>query len=154
MSAPVMMRINIAGYAGPAATLFAAFDPATDMLAIVRRAKDYEPGPRDGFLKITNQNRDGAYDALYLEEETRESILAFFDLDSLKLLSLKGDAARCNPANKIERDGMDDTGLKFRFHPDINNEQVAVLAACLFAGRQRAVSQMKSFAEEMRILTI
>lgn len=151
---PVMMRINIAGFQGEPATLFGAYAPDTDMLAIVKIAKGYEGGARDGFLKITNQSRDASYDAVFTEEETRDAIMAYFNLDSLKLLTLKGEATRCNPGNKIERDGMDDTGLKFSFHPEITNQQVAVLAACLFANRQRAVSQMADFAADFNAITI
>lgn len=151
---PVLMRINIAGYADRPASVFAAYDPNSDVLAIARLAKEYEGGPRDGFLKITNQQRDDAYDAIYTEEETRDSILAFFDMENLGLLTLKGDALRINPANKIERDGMDESGLKFRFAPDISNAQVAVLAAALYGDRQRKIAQTASFAEQMRILTI
>lgn len=151
---PVLIRVNIAGFQGEPATVFGAYDPSNDVLAILKLSKEYEGGPRDGFLKITNQPRDASYDALYTEEETRDSILAYFSMESLKLLQLKGDAQRCNPTTKIERDGMDAGGLKFRFAPDISNQQVAVLAACLYADRQRAVASMAAFAEDMRILTI
>lgn len=153
-AAPTLMRINIAGFSGQPATLFGAYDPATDVLAIVRIAKEYEGGARDGFLKITNQSRDESYDALYTEEEIRDSIVAFFDLDSIRLLNLKGDGGRCNPANKIERDGMDAGGLKFRFAPDITNQQVGVLAACLHASRQRTISKMADFADDVSFITI
>lgn len=150
---PVMMRINIAGFQGAPATVFGAYDPGTDVLAIVKVAK-YEAADRDGFLKITNQMRDEAYDGLFSEQEYRDAVMAFFDLESLKLLSLKGDAQRCNPSSRIERNGMDSTGLLLRFHPDITNEQVAVLAACLYANRQRAVAQMADWADDMAFTTI
>jgi hypothetical protein len=150
----ILMRVNIAGYADKPATVFAAYDPATDMLAISRVGKEYEPGPRDGFLKITNQERDESYDGVYTEEETFESIQAFFAMENLGLLSLKNDVQRYNPAHKIERDGMNESGLKYRFAIDITNAQVAVIAACLYANRQRSVAQASSFAEDMRILTI
>lgn len=149
----VLMRVNIAGYAGEATTLYGAYDPGTDVLAIVKMAKEYDGGPRDGFLKITNQERDAAFDGLFLEEETREAILAFYDLEALKLLNLQGDAARANPSSKIERDGMDEGGIKFRIHPDTSNAQVAVLAACLFAGRQRDYQRTSDFMDEMAALT-
>lgn len=155
MSDPAaLIRVNIAGFRGEPATLFGAYDPRTDILAVLKVAKEYEPGPRDGFLKITNQSRDTSQDALYGEQDLRESVLAFFDMDSLKLVSLQGDAQRCNPANMIEREGMDANGLKFRFHPDITNQQVAVLAACLYANRQRGFAQVAAFAADMSILTI
>lgn len=154
MSAPVMLRVNIAGFVGDPATVFGAFDPATDMLAVLYIGNEYEAGAREGFLKITNQQRDAAYDAFYSEEEIRESIVSYFEMDSLKLLTLKGDAQRCNPTSKLERDGMDVGGLKFRFHPEITNQQVAVLAACLYATRQRSFGMMNDLAQDMAMITI
>ncbi|MCA0214700.1 MAG: hypothetical protein LCH79_16170 [Proteobacteria bacterium] len=153
MGQTVLMRINIAGYAGEPATLYGAYDPGTDVLAIVKIAKEYEGGPRDGFLKITNQQRDAAFDGLFIEEETRDAILAFYDLQALKLLNLQGDAARANPDSRIERDGMDEGGIKFKIHPDASNAQVAVLAACLFAGRQRGYQRTVDFMAELNGLT-
>lgn len=154
MSKPTLIRVNIAGFYGEPATIFAAYDPGTDVLAIARVGKAYEPGPREGFLKITNQSRDQSYDALFGEDDFEEAVRAFWDLESLKLLTLKNDAQRCNPSTKLERDGVDDTGMKFRFHPDMTNQQVAVLAACLYANRQRSVSFMADFAAEMAMITI
>lgn len=151
--AAVLMRINIAGYAGAPATLFGAYDPDTDVLAIIKEAKEYEGGPRNGFLKITNQQRDAAFDGLFLEDETREAILAFHDLEALKLLMLQGDAKRANPASRIERNGMDEGGIKFNIHPETTNAQVAVLAACLYAGRQRGFQKATAFFSEMTAIT-
>lgn len=150
----VLIRVNIAGFQGEPATIFGAYDPATDMLAITKMGKSYDGKALEGFLKITNQTRDVAHDAMFTEEEMPEAIRAFFNLESLKLVALKGDATRCNPAHKVERDGMDEGGLKFRFHPDISNQQVAVLAACLYADRQRAMERMTDFAEAMASITV
>lgn len=154
-AAPVMLRVNIAGFIGAPASVYGAYDPATDLLTIVREGKLYDGGPREGWLKITSSDRDGAYDALFKpDEEMREAIVAFFELDAHKLLNLQSAATRFNPANKIERDGMDESGLKFNIHPDAGNAQVAVLAAALWVGRQRGFQSAKEFGEEMRLLSI
>lgn len=141
------------GYAGPPVTLFAAFDPATDVLAIVKQAPEYESGPRDGFLKISSQERDAHHDALFLEENTRQAITAFFELDALKLISISEKAQRSNPLSKIERDGMDEKGIKYRIAPDITNAQVAVLAASFYAGAQRGAAAAQDFMEDLRLMT-
>lgn len=149
----VLMRVNIAGYGGTAVSVFCAYDTESDMLAVSREA-DYEPTARDGFLKITNQDRDAAYDALFTEELTRNAIGAFFELDALKLLAISPKVQRCNPSNKIERDGMDESGMKYRISPDVTNAQVAVLAASWYANTQRGVSAIREFNEEMRMMSI
>jgi hypothetical protein len=149
----VLIRVNIAGYGGSPVSMFCAYDPDTDILAVSREA-EYEGGQRNGFLKITNQDRDEAFDALYTEEQTKSAIGAFFELDALKLLVISTKAQRCNPLNKIERDGMDEGGMKYRIAPDISNGQVAVMAASWYANTQRGVTAVREFAEEMRMLTI
>jgi hypothetical protein len=60
---PIKMRVNIAGFAGSAISMFCAYDPATDVLLLARVANEYEAGPRDDFLKITNVSSDTAFDA-------------------------------------------------------------------------------------------
>jgi hypothetical protein len=51
----VLMRVNIAGYAGQAVSVFCAYDPGTDVLAVSRSA-EYEGGERAGFLqKVSNK---------------------------------------------------------------------------------------------------
>ena len=149
----VLIRVNIAGYGGAPVSMFCAYDPETDILAVARES-EYEDGPRDGFLKITNQDRDGAYDALFSEELTKGAIGSFFELDALKLLNISSKVQRCSPLNKIERDGMDEGGMKYRIAPDISNAQVAVLAAAWYVNAQRGVTAVREFADEMRMLTI
>lgn len=149
----IKMRVNVAGYKGAPASLFAAYDPATDILLVARESA-YEGGERDGFLKITNQVRDSAQDALFTEDDTRSAITAYFELEALRLITLAQSVQRCNPESKIERDGMDERGMKYRIHPDISNAQVAVLFAALYAGRQRSVDVAQGFMDEMLLISI
>lgn len=151
--AAIKMRVNVAGYKGTPTSIFAAYDPVSDIL-LVARESPYESGERDGFLKITNQVRDAAHDAVFSEDDTRGAITAYFELDALKLITLGQSVQRCSPDSKIERDGMDEAGMKYRIHPDISNSQVAVLFASLFAGRQRSVGVAQDFMDEMLMLTI
>lgn len=153
MSQHILIRASVAGYGGSPVSVYCAYDPQTDILAISRKG-DYDGGDREGFLKITNQERDKAYDALFTEDKTREAITAFFELDALKLIAIGSRASACHPSNKIERDGMDESGMKYRISPDIKNEQVAVLAACWYANVQRNVSAVRDFAEEMSLISI
>lgn len=145
----VLIRVNILGFAGEPATIFGAFDPATEVLAIARIAPEYEPGPRDGFVKITNQERDAGHDLLFSEADLRDAIQAFFELDALKLVNLGAHAGRISPANRIERKGLGDTGVDYNIHPDTSNLQVAVLAAALFSSRQRGVRNALEFMDDL-----
>lgn len=145
----VMMRVNISGYGGKAASVFAAFDRDTDLLMIVREAAEYEHHAREKFLHITNQPHDSHHDAVFTDEETKDAITAYLELEGLGLLKFGAKSSRAAPGNKIERDGMDAGGMKYRIQPDILNVQVAVLAACLYANRQRAQKDVADFFQEM-----
>jgi hypothetical protein len=149
----IAMRVNIIGYSGEPATMYCAYDPGTDILAVLKQAPAYEAGPKDGFLKISSQSRDAHHDAIFTEEMTREAINAFFELDALKLLNINSNAQRANPLHQIERDGMDEGGMKYRIAPAITNAQVAVLAACHYAAAQRGYTVASDFMEEMRMQT-
>lgn len=150
---PVNFRINIAGFAGSAITLFAAYSFDKDLLLVAKEAPEYEGGARDGFLKITNQARDGAYDALFnADVEMADAIKSFFDFEGMHRLTLSQAVQRHGPGTKIERDGFSDTGQKYRIAPDMSCGQVAVMVACLMADRQRGVAAAESFAMDMLII--
>ncbi len=147
-SPTVKMRVNIAGYGGSAVSLFAAYDSATEMLLIAKES-ELETIDRADFLKITNQKREEHFDGVFSEDETKDAINAFFELEALRLLTLGQSAARCNPTSRIERSGMDEHGMVYRIHPDISNGQVAVMAAALYASKQRNIRVAQSFMAAM-----
>lgn len=146
--APIKMRVNVAGYAGEAVTLYGAYDPSNDVLLVAKEDK-YADGPRPGFLLITNQERDQAREALFTEDDFSEAINAFFELDGLRLLTLSDSVKRHNPSARIERDGINESGVKYRISPDMTCGQVGVMVACLFANRQRGVRSAADFFNEL-----
>ena len=148
MAEKVMMRVNCAGQQGQPVSLFAAYDPETDVIVIARESK-YEVVPRDGFLRVTMRDADPEHDMVFTENEYHDAIVAFFDLDAMNLVQFANGLAKLSPENKIERDGMDERGVKYRIAPDIGNAQAAVLIACYAARRQRLVAQAEDFMGEL-----
>ena len=148
-----LMRINVAGYFGRPVSVFAAYSPATDIL-LVSRESEYEAIERAGFLHITNQFRDGHHDAVFTEQDLKEAIAAYFELDALRLLSLGPKVQRLSPDSKIERVGVDERGMNYRIALDINCAQVAVMVACLFASRQRHVDAAQEMADVFAVITV
>lgn len=152
---PVKMRVNIAGFEGAAASLFCAYDPANDLLLIAREGAEFERHRRDGFLHITNQDRDEAIDALFTNDDLQEAISGYFEMSSLGLLTIASEAQRVNPSTKIERDGLDANGPRYRIAPDMSNGQVAVLVACRYAAQQRSVAAAsEAVSEILSMITI
>ena len=149
---PIKIRVNVAGYSGTPVSLYCAFDPATDVL-LVARAGDYEAGEREGFLKVTNIVSDAAFDSLFEGDQTKEAIEAYFEMDSMRMLTLGEAVQRFNPASQIERDGMDEAGPKYRVAPSITSGQVAVLVACLTAHRQRGHASAAQAFKDFELLS-
>lgn len=144
----VKMRINVAGFLGNPVSMMCAFDPATDVL-LIARANDYETTDRAGFLRITTQDKDAFFDAVFPEDDMREAITSYFGLDSLSLINLTDHVRQHEPKNRIERNGIDDHGPVYRINPDITNGQIAVLIASYYAKRQRNVVAVSSFMKLM-----
>lgn len=149
----VLLRINIAGFSGEPVSLYGAFDHEEDLL-LVSDSKTYDPGEAPDLLKVSNQERDTHRDDLVTDDDLQAAIRAFFEMDGLKLLALSEKAARHNPSNKIERDGVDESGVRYRISPDITCAQVAVMFACLAASRQRTVTGALGIMEEISAFTV
>ena len=152
-SPAILMRINVAGYFGRPVSVFAAYAPATDIL-LVSRESEYEVAERPGFLHVTNQHRDEHHDAVFTEQDLKDAICAYFELDALRLLTLGPKVQRLSPDSKIERMGVDERGMNYRIAPDINCAQIAVMVACLFASRQRGVNAAQDLADVFTAVTI
>ena len=153
-NAPILMRVNIAGFSGEAMSLYGAFSYEDDLL-LISDSKPYVggPGPAD-MLLISNQERDTHRDYLVGDDDMQAAIRAFFEMDGLKRMSLSDKAKRHNPGNKIEHDGVSEGGVKYRIAPDITCAQVAVMFACLAASRQRTVAGALSIMDEITAFSV
>lgn len=153
------LRVNAAGFSGDGSSLICAYSPETDML-LVSRSQNYEGGEpkgkdgkslRDQFLCLTNQQSDKIHDGVFEEEFFKDAIRAFFSRRDMRLINLSKDSTRFDPSNKIERDGVDQNGVRYRLADDITNPMVAVLIACYYAMKQKDVESANDFMEFMVI---
>lgn len=145
---PVPMRINVAGFKGEPVSMMGAYDPGSDML-LIRESRALETVARPKFLHVTNIPGQPVCDTFFEERDIGAAITAFFMLQTQGLIRLDTKAMRFDPANKIERDGMDDSGIKYRTAPDISNGQVAIILAAYATTRQRAVAAILEDADEL-----
>lgn len=161
-SIPLQVTIGGMGSAGQAGaeTILGEFEPITGVL-MIHKSIQVPPGSpevrRGEAAVLTNNTSADDRDGLFNEDNIRDAIIDFFNLDGRGQLVLLDDVARHNPKNKIEQDGMDERGRKFRFGLDITNAQIAVVAMCWFAMKQGAVhAQLEVFDEfqDMAITTV
>lgn len=143
-------------------TLTAMFDTVSGVL-LVMSAKAMPAGAPEmrqrGHAVVTDNGNADDYDALFTEDQIRDAISDYFSFSGRGLLQFDGGAERMNPTSKIEADGVDERGRKYRVAADINNGQVAVLVLCWFAVRQAGFArQLAAFDDyanlDMSVTTV
>lgn len=127
---------SISGYAGERVTLVALLDPVTLVLAIAKSIK-FREAREEGYAFVTN-TRSEAYDCLFGEEHWDEAIRAFKVSQGNETMTLSDHTIRWQP--RVESDGVDDKGSKYRLPDDMTNGEVAILALVYFQQRQLAIT--------------
>ncbi|MBV4524399.1 hypothetical protein KVG88_30455 [Pseudomonas sp. SWRI74] len=136
---------SVSGYSGDSVTLLALLDPATGVLAIAKKTRDFREVADEGYAFVTNTRTD-AYDCLFTEDHWAQAIRDYQVAEGNETVKLGDEAARFSP--RIETDGVDDRGQKYRLHADLTNGEVAVLALVHFQQRQLAISAVDSVMDE------
>lgn len=134
----IPIQATIISFLNKPSTVFAVYDTQNKILVISVEAS-YRRERRDNCIVITNDtsiDRDILFDA----ERMGQSVEAFYALkggiatDSVSSRLVFADkAARANPTDSVEKDGIDQSGQNYRYSPDITNAKVASLAACWYA---------------------
>jgi hypothetical protein len=155
----IQIQATFTGYGGRPCSLFSAYDPEARVLAVGAEA-DYRTERRSGCVVLTNIP-DIPRDGLFSDAELLASIRAFYALkagvaaDGKSPRLVFGErAARANPEQSIERDGIDASGPKYRISEGVTCGQVAALATCLHAMRSDTVERAVTMAEELRRLSM
>lgn len=153
----IQFQATITGYGGRPCSLFSAYDPDARILVVGAEAA-YRAERREGCIVLTN-DQDIARDGLFTKEDLMDAIEAFYALKAgiasdgkSARLAFGNRAARANPEQSIERDGIDTSGPKYRVSQDISCGQIAALATCLHAIRSDTVERTVKLAESFRDL--
>lgn len=156
MSSITKFLVSIAGYGGPSITLVCAYDQRDDVL-IVAQEEPLVEVRREGFGMVTNLDLP-AIDLRFDDSRIRDAIRDYFRRQSQDTIDLIDKLARHSPENAVTNDGFDDRGPRYRIAPEITNGQIAVFAACCFAGAQSpinaAITMMDDIADLYSIVTI
>jgi hypothetical protein len=130
------IQATISGYSGRPCSLLSIYDKEHRIIVISKIAP-YRDKPVDGASVITNVPNIQR-DAFFAESDMKEAIQHFKTLhgmvseDGEPGLIFDDGVGRADPTSSIESDGIDTSGEKFRIASSVSNEQVAVLATCLF----------------------
>lgn len=158
----VPMQVTIAGLAptqgaSGALTLYGELDRASGLVMVFEAAPlrpGVAPERRPDHAILTNDPAIEPRDSLFTEDHLRAAVNDYFAARGRGLLKLEPDVQRFDPAAKIEPDGMDERGRKYRFSPDLNDGMVAVLAMCWFAQQQTGFAAQLGHIDEFDDLSI
>jgi len=153
----IQIQASFAGYGGRPCSLFSAYDPDAMVLVLGAEA-DYRAERRKGCIVLTNVP-DIARDSLFGDDDLLPAIAAFYALKAgvasdgkSARLVFADRAARTNPEQSIERDGITVSGPKYRISEGITCGQIATLATCLHTLRSGTVERSVKLAESFRHL--
>jgi hypothetical protein len=123
---PLLVQAQITGYTGPAVNLLAAVHAAKGLVVV---SKELPLGERvPGATFTTNDTRADSRDRLFVEDHFQDAIRLFYRAYAMRLLELMPPVAKHDPTHRIEVDGMNEHGTKYRLANEISNGAVAVLA--------------------------
>lgn len=148
--APAGMKImvSIGGYGGAGAepVTLMAFHYSALATLIVQSKIAYREEAAEGFAFVTNL-RLKDYDCLFKEEHLADAITAFKEAEGMKTIVFEDEAARFRP--RIETDGVDTHGQKYRLNHEITNAEIAVLALAHFMSRQRGIESLGRMTDDI-----
>lgn len=143
----VHIQAEISGYQGPAVNLLGALDTDSGLLIVARTLPLGDRAPEA--LVSSNDPRTDGRDTLFDEDRLQDAIHNFFRAKSTGMVELLPAVNRYDPSNRIENNGIDEHGTKYRLHPDITNGDIAVLAMIDAAHRAYGTEAVADFASEM-----
>lgn len=134
----LLIQASFTGFQGKPVTLFSAYAEDSGIL-VVSTETEFRMARRDGCAVVTNDRNLQARDRLFTNDDMNDAIRTYFDLkggrasDGLSArLAFKEAVQRHDPAGAIERDGITESGPKYRVLDVISCGQMAVLATCWY----------------------
>ena len=147
-AAAMKIMVTIGGYGASGSepiTLAAVKNNALGTLVVLKKIT-YREIPDDGFAFVTNLRLKN-YDCLFKEEHLADAITAYKEAEGMSTIILEDDVARWRP--RIESDGVDTQGQKYRLAADIGNAEVAILALAHFMSRQRGIESLGRMSDDI-----
>lgn len=156
------IQASISGYKGGPVSVFSVYDEESDILTIarVRSVKKRRAKPDTALVtNIRGVDCDGFFD----DSDFQEGIKAYFEFknslaadDRSPRLVFSPQAGNIIIENSVQVEGMDEKGLRYSFNGEMSNEQVAIIATCLFirkqSGQDDAIEAMREIDNFQREL--
>lgn len=142
------IQSTIAGFAGEPCTLVGSLDDRTGVLVIVKQIRYREERIDPSFALVTNLDLP-ELDLHFRDDHLSETIRVYYTRKAQMTMDLLPEVRRYEPDNKIEQESVDEGGRRYRIAPDIQNGQIAVLAAVALVQAQTGFKAAVEMADEL-----
>lgn len=142
------IQVNAAGYAGLPVSMLFLFQEETGGLRADRTVKFREGRVKDDFALVTNLDLPDL-DYRFQDKHLSEAIRSYFTMAGQGLLDIGNELGRYDPKEKIEMDGVDESGRRYRIHDEIDNGQMAILMAISFVESQKPIRSIIDMTNEL-----
>lgn len=142
------IQVNAAGYSGQSVTMLLFFDEKSGVLVADKTISFREPRAKADMALVTNLDLPDL-DYRFLDKHLSEAIRSYFTRAGQGLLDIRKELGRYDPKDKIEMDGVDEGGRRYRIHDEIENGQMAVLMAISFIESQKPITSTISAMNEL-----
>lgn len=143
----VRIQAEITGYSGKAANVLGALDMDSGLFIV---ARELAPNERiEGAIVVSNDPRSERRDSLFDEDKLQNAIRLFFRAQATGMIELLPNVAKFDPSHKIEANGLDENGSKYRLAADVGNGNIAVLALMDAADRAYGAQAATDFSDEL-----
>jgi hypothetical protein len=158
---PILLQASVGGLAPHASdaaeTVIGALDVPTGVL-LVHSTRPVKRGTLEvrqlGCAVATNNPATDDRDLLFQESDFRDAIGDYYSFAGRGLLVLADPVRKHDPSSKIEPDGLDERGRRYRFANDISNGQIAVVVMCWAALRQQAFARQLTAFDDFADLDV
>lgn len=141
-------HVSVTGLEGPAITITCALVRDTNVLVIAAEEKPFREARKEGYALVTNLDLP-AHDWRFTDNDAREAITSYFARSTQGTLDLVDKVKYLDPQAAIFRESYDENGPRYKIAPDISNGRLAILAACIYADRQRNVGACQSMTDNI-----
>ncbi len=143
----VRIQAEITGYGGRVANVLGALDMESGLFIV---AKELAAAERvEDAIVVSNDPRAERRDSLFDEDKLQNAIRLFFRAQATSMIELLPNVTKFDPSHKIEANGLDEKGSKYRLSPDVSNGNVAVLALMDAADRAYGAQAATEFSDEL-----
>lgn len=141
------LQVLISGFMGQATTLLCVVDDDTGVLTIGKQVP-FSEARMEGFALASNMDLPEC-DYLFTDKHLRDAIRSYFSRGGQDMVAFAPSLVRYKPDNRIEKDAVDESGPRYRISPDIDNGQIAVLAAVAFADAQQPLKAVMTAINDL-----